>query len=134
MTNYKLQAEPGYVVLLTVLIVGVVAVSVATTLLISSVDAARSAAVEEQSRKARAMSDACIEEALEQIRAASNFTGYGIVALGGNACSYNVINLGGTNRKIIASSTVGSVVRKSRAMLDKVKPIRITSWQDVIDL
>lgn len=127
------QPRSGYVVLLTVLIVGVVAVSIATTLLVSSVDSARSAATKEQSRKARTMSDACAEEALEQIREASGFTGYGTLTLGGNTCSYNVANLGGTNRQIIASSTVGSAVRKAKAILDKVKPINITSWQDAID-
>ncbi len=129
----SIVSQEGYVVLLTVLIVGAVAVGIATTLLISSIDAARSAEVEEWSRRARGMADGCVEEALEQIRDASNFSGYGKLTLGSDVCSYNVTNLGGTNRQINASSTVGTVVRKAKAILDKVKPINITSWQDVID-
>lgn len=133
--NCQLSIVPqrGYVVLLTVLIVGAVALAIATTLLVSGIDAARSAATEEWSRVARAMSDGCAEEALEQIREASSFTGYGTLTLGGNTCGYNVINLGGTNRQINASSTVSTVVRKTKLVLSKVNPITITSWQDVID-
>ncbi len=132
--RYTLIApQRGYVVLLTVLVVGAVAVAIATTLLFAGTDAARLAAVKEQSRVARHMADACAEEALNEIRTSSPFTGYGTLTLGGNTCSFNVTNLGGTNRQVIASSTVGTMVRKKKLTLDKVKPVSINSEQDVIN-
>jgi len=131
--SYQLKARKGYTVLLTVLVVGAVAVVIATALLVVGVDSARDISEKESSRGARAMAHACAEEALEQIRDASNFTGYGTLTLGSNTCGYNVVNLGGTNRSIAASSTVNSAVRKVALTLDKVKPINITSWQEVID-
>lgn len=138
-TNMKrivlnLRSSEGYIVLLTTLIVGVVAVAVATTLLFISTDTARNATLREHSRIARALADACGEEALEQIRQSSTFSGYGTLSLDTGLCGYNVINTGGTNRQINASSTVQSVVRKVRVIIDKVKPINIATWQEVIDL
>jgi hypothetical protein len=129
----KRNNQGGYVILLIVLVTGAVASAITSSLLLFGVDASKNAFAKEQSKQARAMTDGCAEEALEQIRAVSGFTGYGTLTLSSQTCSYNVTNTGGTNRLIIASSTVGTTVRKVRITIDKVKPIRMTSWQEVAD-
>lgn len=127
-------ANDGYVVLLTVLSIGAVAVAIATTLLMFGVDAAKNALTEDHGKQARGMADACAEEALEQIREASTFTGYNTLMLGTNVCSYNVTNLGGQNREVRASSTVSTTVRRVKITLDRVRPtLNVTSWQEVIN-
>lgn len=128
-----IKNQKGYITLLTVLVISSVAISITSTLLIFGVDANKNVLVKDFSKQARALADGCAEEALELIRATSGFTGYGTLTLDNNICSYNVTNTGGTNRLIIASSTVGATVRKVKITIDKVKPIRMTSWQEVID-
>ncbi len=125
--------ERGYIVLLTVLIVGAVAASIASSLLFLGTDASRQANVKDRSAQAMAMADACAEEALEKIRAAGTFTGIGSIIFDNGSCSYNVVNTGGTNRQVTASSTVETVIRKVKITLDKVKPLNVTLWQEAID-
>ena len=126
--------ERGYIVLLTVLIVGAVAASIASSLLFLGADASRQVNVKDKSFQSMAISDACAEEALEKIRESGTFTGIGSISFTNGSCSYNVTNTGGTNRQIIASSTVDTVIRKVKITLDKVKPLNVTSWQEVVDL
>jgi hypothetical protein len=134
MVSNKNTKSGGYVVLLTVFVVGAVALSIAVTLLFSGVDLARNATLKEQSKQARALADACAEEALEQIRESQTFTGYGTLTLSTGSCGYSVTNLGGQNRQIAASSTVESAIRKVKLLIDQVKPtINVTSWQEVVD-
>jgi hypothetical protein len=126
--------KDGYVALISVLVVGAVATSIATSLLLFGVGAAKSGTAQEQSSRAQAFATACMEEALEQIHDASAFTGSATLLWPEGSCTYTVTNLGGANRMVIASSTVGSAVRRSQATINKINPaIGIASWQEVAD-
>lgn len=129
-----MRTTRGYALLLVVLVVGAASVTIATTLLLLGADALRTASIKELSAKARALAHGCAEEGLEQIRESSNFSGYGTLTIEGNACGYDVVNLGGQNRRVNASSTVGSVVRKVRVEVGGINPtISVSSWQEVVD-
>jgi uncharacterized protein (UPF0333 family) len=126
--------QRGYALLLTVLIVGAVAVTIATTLFSLSVNSAKTSAASEASARARALADACAEEALEQIRESTPFSGYGSLDLGAGTCGYFVTNLGGQNRSIVASSTVSDATRKVKITINAINPlINVTYWQEVVD-
>jgi len=124
----------GYITLLSVLILGAIGVAVATTLLVLGIGASRTSFASEQSLQARALAHACAEEALQQIDDSTSFSGSSGLSLGQGSCTYTVTNLGGSNRNIEASGTVGQVVRKSKVIIDAINPqINVTSWQEVAD-
>jgi hypothetical protein len=126
------ENERGYVALLTVLIVGAVATSIALVLLTSGADSQRATLVEQQSKQARGLAVACTEEALQQIHDNIAFSGTNSLTLGQGGCTYTVTVATTTTRNIVVSATVGSVVRKIQATSTiNVSTISITSWQEV---
>ena len=133
-TNYSLQTNQGYIVLITVLVIGAVGVAIAVSLLLLGLGSSRTSFALEQSNQAKALANACSEEALQQIHDSNPFEGSGNLTLGQGACTYTITKLVGQNRTITASGTVGTVIRKVSISLDKITPsINITSWQEVAD-
>lgn len=125
----------GFVTLLAVLIVSVVTIAIAVSLLLIGVSSSRTGFSLAQSYQTKALADACAEEALQQIRDSTSFTGSGSLTLGQGTCNYTVTSQGGANRTITATGTVSATVRKVRIVIDQINPtINPTSWQEVADL
>ncbi|MBI2033816.1 MAG: hypothetical protein HYT13_01825 [Candidatus Liptonbacteria bacterium] len=132
--SYKLKAKGGYITLLMVIIVGAIGVATGVSLLLLGVGSSRSSLSFEKSNQAKALSNACAEAALDQIRNSSAFSGSAGLTFGRGSCSYQVLNLGGQSRLINASGTVDEVVRKIKITLNQITPkINLTSWQEVSD-
>lgn len=126
--------QKGYIVLITVLVIGAIGVAIAVSVIWLGLGGSKSSFALEQSNQAKALANACAEEALQQIRDSIPFTGTGNLTLGQGTCTYTVINDGAQNRTITASGAVGTVVRKVKITIDKINPnINITSWQEVAD-
>jgi len=126
--------KKGYVALITVLISGAIGVAIATSLLLLGLGSSRTSFALEQSNQAKALANACSEEALQQIRDSTPFTGTGSLTLGQGTCGYTVVNDGGEIRTVTASGTVGTVVRKIKIIVNTINPaINLTSWQEVAD-
>ena len=126
--------KKGYVALITVLISGAIGVAIATSLLLLGLGSSRTSFALEQSNQAKALANACSEEALQQIRDSTPFTGTGSLTLGQGTCGYTVANDGGEIRTVTASGTVGTVVRKIKIIVNTINPaINLTSWQEVAD-
>jgi len=124
----------GYATLITLLVVAAVGVTIAISLTLLGIGASKSSFAIEQSNQSKALSNACLESALQEIRNSTPFAGSATINLGQGTCTYTVTNTGGTNRNIIASSTVGRVVRKVEVNIDQINPdINIISWQEVAD-
>jgi len=122
----------GYITLISVLVVGAVGVAIAISLILLGLGSSRTSFAVEQSNQAKALANACAEEALEQIRNSTPFTGTGNLTLGQGACTYTVTSQGGQNRTIIALGTVGTVVRKVKVIINHINPlITPTSWQEM---
>lgn len=118
--------------MLSVLIVTAVGIVLSVVLLLLSVNFSRSSLVLEKFFQAKALADACAEEALQQINDRVSYSGSASLTLGQGSCSYTVTKLTGQNRTITASGIVGTVVRKLAISLDKVNPsLNIASWQEV---
>lgn len=125
--------QRGYVILLSVLVVGAVGLAIAISLLLLGTGSARTAFALEQSNQAKALANACAEEALEQVRA-SGFTGSGSLTLGQGGCTYTVTSGGGSNRQIVTTGIVGTIARKVNITVSSYSPqITISSWQEVAD-
>ncbi len=130
----KSKVQDGYIALITVLVTGAVGVAIATSLLLLGLGSSRTSFSLEQSNQAKALANACSEEALQQIRDSTPFTGTGNLTLGQGTCSYTVTSGGGQNRTITSSGIVGTIVRKVKIIIDKITPnINVTSWQEVAD-
>ncbi|MDO8260852.1 MAG: hypothetical protein Q7T50_05160 [Candidatus Magasanikbacteria bacterium] len=126
--------KKGYVVLITVLLVGAVGLSIAISIILLGLGQARTGATVNQLNQARALANTCAEEGLQQIRDLDSFTGTDTLTLDNGTCEYTVINQGGDNREIQASGTVGQINRKIKVNTDSISPtINITSWQEVSD-
>ena len=126
--------KKGYITLITVLVTGAVGVAIAVSLLLLGLGSSRTSFALEQHNQSKALANACAEEALQQIRDATSFTGTGNLSFGQGTCAYTVTNDGGENRTVTASGAVGSVVRKVKIIINAINPeISLTSWQDVAD-
>jgi len=124
----------GYITLISVLVVGAVGVAIATSLILLGIGSSRSSFALEQSNQAKALANACAEEALQQIRDSTPYTGTGNLSLGQGTCTYTVTSQGGQNRTITASGTVGTIVRKVKIIITKINPtITVSTWQEVAD-
>ena len=128
------QQHKGFITLISVLVVGAVGVAIATSLILLGLGSSRTSFAIEQSNQAKGIANACAEEALQQIRDSTPFTGSGNLTLGQGICAYTVTNQGGQNRTITSSGTVGAIIRKVKIIIDKINPtIQVISWQEVAD-
>src|SRR3989344_8577034 len=84
----------GYVMLLSVLVVGAVAIAVAVSLVLLGVGSSRSGFAIEQSNAAKGLANTCAETALEQIRESPSFFGVATLALGGGTFTSTVTSQG----------------------------------------
>lgn len=124
--------EQGYIALLSILIIGAVALAIALNLLLTGSDASRSTLYGQQSAQARSLAVACAEEALQLMHDTTTFTGTNTLNIGQGSCSYTVANTGGSSRTIDTTATVGTVVRKIKIYATiSSSSISITSWQEV---
>ncbi|MEE8131913.1 MAG: hypothetical protein V3T98_02615 [Candidatus Paceibacterota bacterium] len=128
------ENQKGYVTLISVLVVGAVGMAIVVSLIQFGLGYSRTSFALEQSGQAKLLADACAEEALEQIRESTPFTGSGELALGFGSCNYTIASGGGQNRTITTTGKVGTIIRKVKIIIDKINPqINITFWQDVAD-
>ncbi|MEK7639724.1 MAG: hypothetical protein AAB424_01085 [Patescibacteria group bacterium] len=121
----------GFVTLMSVLILGAVGVSVVVSLIQLGLGSSRTSFATEQSIQARGLADACGEAALSTIRLTPAFTGTTPLTFGSGTCSFTVTNTGGTTRLVVASGTVGTILRRVSIVVATVAPVTLTSWQEV---
>lgn len=124
----------GYITLISVLVVGAVGVAIATALLMLGLTSSRTGFALVQSNQAKALANACAEEALQQIRDLTPYVGTDGLSIGSGTCTYTVTSQGGQNRTIESLGTVGTTLRKVEVILDQIYPhLVVVSWQEVAD-
>lgn len=125
------QKRPGYVLLLSVLILSAVGAAITVSLLLLGLAASRTSFASARSIQARTLADACAEEALQQLRLSSSYLGSGNLTLGAGTCTYSVTDAGGGNRNITAAGTVGTVVRRISTSVTAYNPyLTLPNWQE----
>lgn len=125
-----LPCANGYILLISVVILGAIATSIAVALLFLGVGDSKNAISFQQSERAKAAVNGCAEEILEQIRENSSFAGSGNLAISGNSCDYTIINTGGETRSITVSSTASSVTRRASITITALNPQIVATWQE----
>jgi len=122
----------GYITLMSVLIVGAVGTAIATSMLLLGLDSSRTSFAIEQSNQAKALANACAEEALQQIHDSISYIGNSNIPLGLGTCTYDITSQGGENRTITTEGQVGTITRKVEVVINGFQPsIQIISWQEV---
>jgi hypothetical protein len=123
------KTESGYIALLSVIIIGIIGVSVGVSLVLLGLGSSRDSFALQQSNQAKALANACAEEGLQKIRESTSFTGSGGLSLDSGTCSYTVASQGGSNRTVVVSGTVGTIVRKASITVTQINPtITVSSW------
>lgn len=129
-----MKNQRGFITLLSTLFLVTIGGVVAGSLILLGLNSSRTSFALDQSAQAKALANACSEEALEKIQESTPFSGSATISLGNGSCTYTVIKLTGQNRTITASGTVGTIIRKISISIDKISPnINIISWQEVAD-
>ena len=129
--SFLTRKESGYIALISVLVIGAIGLSVTIGILLIGMGVSRSSFVYRQSMQALGLADACAEEALQQIRSNTAFTGTSSLTLGSGTCSYTVASTGGSTNSITAFGTVGTVIRRVAISTSANTPrILISSWQE----
>ena len=122
----------GFATLINILLVGAVGVTIAISLIFLGLGSSQTSFAMEQSNQSKALANACVEEALQQIRDSTPFTGSGNLTFGQGTCSYTVTSQGGQNRTITTSGAVGTITKKVKVIIDKINPtIQVVPWQEV---
>lgn len=126
-----IKKPKGYITLITTLIISAVISLIATSIILLGIGTSRSSFAIKESNQAKALANACAEEALQQIRSSDNFSGPGTLALSGGTCNYSVAQNGGENRTIIATGISDQMVRKVEINLSAMHPsLIIDSWSE----
>lgn len=131
-----LENNNGFVALIAILVLGAVGISVGISLILLGLGSSRTSFSLEQSNQAKALANACSEEALQKLRESTDFTGTSTISLGNGTCTYTV-SATGQSRLITTTSTISTIVRKVKIRLT-INPqnlkFTIASWQEVADL
>jgi len=126
------SAQHGYIAILAILIIGAASTAISLGILSVGIDNQEIMLTTQQSTIARNVAVSCAEEALQKIHDVTGFTGTVNHTIGADSCSYTITSTGNNTRRIDASSTVGSVVRKVQVYVTiGSSSISITSWQEV---
>lgn len=132
--KYKWYNKDGYAALMGVLVVGAVSASAVLSMLLLGIQSSQTSFTVQQSAQSRELADACVEEALQEIRDDGGYTGSESLSLSMGECQYAVTSSGGQSRTITSEGATGSIVRKVQLEIDGINPeINITSWQEVAD-
>lgn len=124
----------GFITLISVLIIGAIGATAAVSLINIGISSSQTVSALERANQAKSIANACAEEALQQIRDSTVFSGSGSLSLSKGTCSYEVINNGGQNRQIDVSASVGAAIRSIEINVDQINPqINIVSWQELAD-
>ena len=115
----RYQSKKGYIALLSVLVLGAVAASLAFSLFAGSGRSDALIATEDNLR-ARGYAESCAEEALENIRTTTSYTGT------------NTLSWSAGNRTITVTGLSGGSTQHLTITLTAINPLLvISSWQDL---
>lgn len=125
----------GFVALINVLLLGAIGTLFVTSFLLLGVDFSRTGAALVRSTQAKALANACAEEALQKLRESVYYAGSEQLAFTTGSCTIEPIQgVGNLNRTVQVTAAVTNVKRKIKIVVAAIHPtIQITSWQEVAD-
>lgn len=132
----KNRTRHGYILLLSILVIGVVATAIVSSLLLLGTSSNRGSYSVQQSAQSLAFSYGCAEYALLRLYSSANYTGDEQIRFPEGTC--DILPIGGTagsntNRFICTEATSGDSVRRMEIIISSLLPkIDVYSWQEVL--
>lgn len=136
MINFKnKRSSRGFVTLVSVIIVGFVALSVAVGVLLIGIGADQATSNLERAAIARGYAEACAEEALYELKLDNTYAAGAVINFTYGSCTVaSITGTGNTNRVVQVTGTVGAVVKKIEIDIAQLDPnLTLNSWQELAD-
>lgn len=125
--------RPGYVFLVTVLMIGAIASTTLLSLLLLGWAAEQNGYLTVQSQQGIEYMQTCAERAIRSLRLDPSYGGDERYSFGSNSCYIHVIGgAGNLNRILCIDSTSGSVTSRMEIVIGRLFPsVVINAWQQV---
>ncbi len=131
------QENKGYIVLISVILLSVIGVTIATSLLLLGLGNSQSSFVFEQSTKAAALAESCTETALNSLRQDPGFPGGQTFTFDFGSCNVLPIEFNGPSYIIKTEAQVNDVYKRTtvsaQRLTDPIEKMQIDSWLEVGD-
>lgn len=122
-TFFLCRRPQGYVLLITVLIIGAVGAAIAVAIPLLGASATQAGIIMHQGSQAKALADGCAEYALDKLRSSDAYAGNETLNIGNGSCMIRpILGSGNSNRTVQTTGTVGSVTRKVQIQIATVSP------------
>lgn len=132
--NPTASEQKGYITLLSTLFLVTIGGVVASSLILLGLGSSRTSFALEQSNQAKALANACAEEALLKLKQDLSYTGNETITLASGTCQIQDVKGAGPNRIIKTIGTVGTIIRKVEVKVKISPSFTLSSWQEVADL
>ncbi len=128
-----ISVRNGYILLITVLIIGAIASAVLSSLLMLGISLNQVSLSVLQSNQSLATAQGCAEYGLMKLRQSPSYAGNELVMIDTNQCKILPIKgIGNNNRVLCVEGKVGDSVRRIEIVISRVLPLTsINSWQEV---
>lgn len=125
----------GFIALISILAISAIGGTIALGLILLGINSTRTSLIYTQSAQARALANACAEEALMRLRESIYYSGNETLVLTSGSCQIQTVSgSGNINRTINTTATVYNTTRKVQVVVATVNPaISLTSWQELAD-
>ncbi len=127
------RKRSGYILLITILIIGAIASAILSSLLLLGISSAQVSFSVQQSSEALAAAQACAEYALLKLRQSPSYAGNEYRTLGSHQCEVLAVGgIGNNNRAICTEGTSGDALRRLEIAVSQILPqTKVYSWQEV---
>lgn len=127
------KAHSGYILLITILVIGAIASAILSSLMILGISANQVSFAVLQANQSLANAQACAEYGLMQLRQSPSYAGNEFIAIGADQCEIlSVGGIGNNNRVLCTEGKVGDSVRRLEIVINQILPeTKIYSWQEV---
>lgn len=125
--------RPGFILLITILIIGALAAAILSSLLLLGISANQVSLSIQQSEEALSLADACAEYALLKLRESPSYAGNESLDLGPNRCEILPVGgIGNNNRSVCTEGVSGESIRRLEIAVEQILPqTTLYSWQEV---
>ncbi len=128
------RSRDGYAFLITVLVIGVMAVATATSLMLLGWAAEQNGLLIERSGQAEEYAKACLERTFRRLRLEPTYAGNETITFPKGSCVVRpVVGDGVNDRRVCVEGRSGNVVRRFQADIAELFPaIRTSSFAEVV--
>lgn len=129
----RIRSRPGYIFLITVLVIGVIATATASSLLLLGWAAEQNGLLVQQSAQAYEFAQTCAERGLREMRRDLNYAGNTTFSFERGSCTIGRIGGAGNEKRMLCvEGYSGDSTRRMELSIDRLYPtVTIRSWEEV---